>query len=96
MASGAGEGKKGKKRKVRNDYEAEVDEHKPQKIPRTLAEKDSHKRLIVVLEKSSLETVKVLCGVFTPCGIRFTYWCPCDTVLFVPLGAWLTWSANTV
>ncbi len=32
---------------------------RPRKIPKTLKEKDSGKRLIVVLEKASLETVKV-------------------------------------
>lgn len=61
MASGFEEGSKGSKgkRKVRNDYEGELDSHKPKKIPRTLAEKDTQKRLIVVLEKASLETIKV-------------------------------------
>ena len=33
---------------------------RPRKIPKTLKEKDSGKRLIVVLEKASLETVKVV------------------------------------
>lgn len=47
------------KRKVRNEYEAELDTGKPKKIPRTLAEKDTQKRLIVVLENASLETIKV-------------------------------------
>ena len=32
----------------------------PRKVPRTLKEKDSGKRLIVILEKASLEAVKVL------------------------------------
>ena len=40
-----------------------ADEHnefeRPHKIPKTLKEKDSGKRLIVILEKASLETVKV-------------------------------------
>lgn len=45
-------------KRVRNDYEEEVDE-KPKKIPRTLAEKTKGKRLIVILENASLETVKV-------------------------------------
>ncbi|CAB4045936.1 ribosomal RNA small subunit methyltransferase NEP1-like, partial [Paramuricea clavata] len=31
---------------------------RPRKMPKTLKEKDSGKRLIVVLEKASLETVK--------------------------------------
>lgn len=47
------------KRKVANEYESELDSHRPNKIPRTLAEKDKQKRLIVVLEKASLETIKV-------------------------------------
>ena len=51
--------KKGKRKRVKNDYEAELDTSKPKKIPRTLAEKDGEKRLIVVLENASLETIKV-------------------------------------
>ena len=39
---------------VDNEFE------RPRKIPKTLKEKDSGKRLIVILEKASLETVKVL------------------------------------
>ena len=46
-------------KRIRNDYEEE-EEGKPKKIPRTLAEKTKGKRLIVVLENASLETVKVL------------------------------------
>ena len=45
-------------KRIRNDYEEE-DEGKPRKIPRTLAEKTKDKRLIIVLENASLETVKV-------------------------------------
>ena len=42
------------------DLAASGDEYeRPRKIPKTLKEKDSGKRLIVVLEKASLETVKV-------------------------------------
>ena len=37
---------------------------RPRKIPKTLKEKDSGKRLIVILEKASLETVKVLQSLF--------------------------------
>lgn len=51
--------KKSQRKRVKNDYETELDTSKPRKIPRTLAEKDSEKRLIVVLENSSLETIKV-------------------------------------
>ena len=47
-----------KRKQVQNEYEAEEDP-KPRKIPKTLAEKDSEKRLIVILENASLETVKV-------------------------------------
>ncbi len=47
------------KRKLKNEYENEIDDFKPKKIPRTLAEKDAQKRLIVVLENASLETIKV-------------------------------------
>ncbi len=35
------------------------DDYRPPKIPRTLAEKDTAKRMIVILEDASLETVKV-------------------------------------
>ena len=45
-------------KRVRNDYEEEED-GKPKKIPRTLVEKTTEKRLIIVLENASLETVKV-------------------------------------
>ena len=50
------------KRKIANEYEDDVDSHKPKKIPRTLAEKDKQKRLIVVLENASLETINVSSG----------------------------------
>jgi len=53
-----GAAKKGK-RKVKNEYGEELDTGKPKKIPRTLAEKDAQRRLIVVLENASLETIKV-------------------------------------
>ncbi len=46
-------------KRVLNDYEEE-ESVRPKKIPRTLAEKDSGKRLIVILENASLETIKVL------------------------------------
>ena len=45
-------------KRIRNNYEEE-EEEKPRKIPRTLAEKTKDKRLIVILENASLETVKV-------------------------------------
>lgn len=45
-------------KRIRNDYEEE-EEGRPHKIPRTLTEKTKDKRLIVVLENASLETVKV-------------------------------------
>jgi len=40
--------------------EEESEFERPRKIPKTLQEKDSGKRLIVILEKASLEAVKVL------------------------------------
>lgn len=58
MASKERKGTKGKQKRVRNEYE-EVYDSKPKKIPRTLAEKDAEKRLILILENASLETVKV-------------------------------------
>lgn len=48
-----------KEKRVRNEYEEEEEGGRPKKIPRTLAEKDSQKRLILVLENASLETIKV-------------------------------------
>ena len=54
-------------KRVHNNYEDD-DEGKASKIPKTLAEKDSTKRLIVILEKASLETVKVCCSrMLIPC-----------------------------
>lgn len=47
------------KRKVTNEYESDLDSHRPKKIPRTLAEKDKQKRLIMILEKASLETINL-------------------------------------
>ena len=48
------------KKRLKNNYE-EDDEQKarPKKIPKTLVQKDSEKRLIVILERANLETVKV-------------------------------------
>ena len=40
--------------------DSEEEYERPRKMPKTLKEKDSGKRLIVVLEKASLETVKVV------------------------------------
>ena len=50
---------KKKAKRVRNDYEDDPGISKPKKIPKTLVEKDSEKRLIVILENASLETIKV-------------------------------------
>ena len=47
-------------KRVHNSYEND-DEGKASKIPKTFVEKDTTKRLIIVLEKASLETVKVCC-----------------------------------
>lgn len=41
------------------DDQAEEESYRPPKLPRTMTEKDASKRLIVVLEGASLETVKV-------------------------------------
>ncbi len=46
------------RKRVHNDYEEE-DNTNPKKIPKTLVEKDSQKRLILILENANLETVKV-------------------------------------
>lgn len=50
--------KKAKGKRIRNEYEDD-DSGKPKKLPRTLAEKDLEKRLILILENASLETIKV-------------------------------------
>lgn len=47
-----------KRSRVKNKYDEEEDV-RPKKVPKTLAQRDSQKRLIVVLEKANLETVKV-------------------------------------
>ena len=57
MASSSTEKAKGKR--IRNEYEDD-DSGKPKKLPRTLVEKDSEKRLILILENASLETIKVM------------------------------------
>ena len=48
-----------KAKRVRNDYEDDPGISRPKKIPKTLVEKDSEKRLIVILENACLETIKV-------------------------------------
>ena len=48
------------KRKGHNDDEAES--YRPPKLPKTLSEKNSSQRLIVVLEGAGLETAKVWCA----------------------------------
>ena len=50
---------KKKQKRVHNDYEEDLGPPKPKKVPKTLAEKDSEKRLIVILENACLETIKV-------------------------------------
>ena len=50
---------KKKAKRVRNDYEDDSGISRPKKIPKTLVEKDSERRLIVILENASLETIKV-------------------------------------
>ena len=51
--------KKAKGKRIRSEYEDD-DSGKPKKLPRTLAEKDLEKRLILILENASLETIKVI------------------------------------
>ena len=60
---------KKKSKRVRNDYEDDPGISRPKKIPKTLVEKDSEKRLIVILENASLETIKVS----TWCMFSFTF-----------------------
>lgn len=47
------------RKRVLNDYEEDQEDGKPKKIPKTLTEKDTQKRLIVILERANLETIKV-------------------------------------
>lgn len=68
------------------DEESEYE--RPRKVPRTLKEKDTGKRLIVILERASLETVKVLGEIdyLTPRGwqraqIQMKRTVTCTTVL---------------
>lgn len=67
-------GKEAPKR-LHNSYD-EVDDDRPRKIPKTLVEKDSQRRLIVILEKANLETVKV-CKKRIPCrnARALLQWC---------------------
>ncbi len=76
---------KKKAKRVRNDYEDDPGISRPKKIPKTLVEKDSEKRLIVVLENASLETIKVSNYVWSvqyavcecACVLVRTYTCVC-------------------
>lgn len=62
---------KKKVKRVRNDYEDDPGISRPKKIPKTLVEKDSEKRLIVILENASLETIKVsICWVCSIMNMR--------------------------
>jgi rRNA small subunit pseudouridine methyltransferase Nep1 len=47
------------RKRIHNNYSENEDSHKPQKIPKTLVEKDNQKRLIIILEKANLETIKI-------------------------------------
>ena len=52
------------------------DDEPPHKVPRVLMEKDRSKRLIVILEHASLETVKVINGIITVYKLKqFGYYC---------------------
>ena len=46
-------------KRIRNDYDDNGEDGRPQKIPKTLVEKDTQRRLIIVLERANLETIKV-------------------------------------
>ena len=47
------------RKRLKNNYEEDEEKARPKKIPKTLVQKDSQKRLIVILERANLETVKV-------------------------------------
>ena len=51
------------KKRLKNNYEEDEEDEeekaRPKKVPKTLAQRDTQKRLIVVLERANLETVKV-------------------------------------
>ena len=47
-------------KRVQNNYDEDDDDGRPRKIPKTLKEKDSQKRLVLVLERANLETIKVI------------------------------------
>lgn len=46
-------------KRVQNNYDEDEEDGRPKKIPKTLKEKDSQKRLVLVLERANLETIKV-------------------------------------
>ena len=47
------------RKRVQNNYEEDEEDSRPKKVPKTLVEKDSQKRLIIILERANLETIKV-------------------------------------
>lgn len=47
------------RKRVQNNYEEDEEDGRPKKVPKTLVEKDSQKRLIIILERANLETIKV-------------------------------------
>ena len=47
------------RKRVQNNYEEDEEDCRPKKVPKTLVEKDSQKRLIIILERANLETIKV-------------------------------------
>uniref|UniRef100_A0A1X7VND0 Ribosomal RNA small subunit methyltransferase NEP1 n=1 Tax=Amphimedon queenslandica TaxID=400682 RepID=A0A1X7VND0_AMPQE len=46
-------------KRVQNNYDEDEEDGRPKKIPKTLKEKDSQKRLVLVLERANLETIKI-------------------------------------
>lgn len=59
----------------------EEEYERPRKVPKTLKEKDSGKRLIVVLEKASLETVKVSVEAHTTYKMLVIFWTKFDFIV---------------
>lgn len=59
MTEGTHESSQEKKLRARKAADDEMESYRQPKLPKTLAEKDSARRLIVILEGASLETVKV-------------------------------------
>lgn len=66
-------------KRVYNEY-GDDEDGRPKKIPRTLTEKDSEKRLIIILENASLETIKVTTSLAKPDlrhYLQLLFFCSC-------------------